>query len=80
MPNYQDINLRKRTKGSEGFCNCFICLKGRYCSRSKVIKGRGNFRNVNMKIDSSNGLNSNSKIYKLPVRAKIKKNKIANVS
>lgn len=52
MPNYTDIILQGTARSLES-CNCYICLTARSSVHFKTQKGRGKFRNISNKIDTS---------------------------
>lgn len=57
--------LKKETRINRDFCNCYICLTGRYFGHTKTDKGKGHVRDVRNVITATNGLYASSDVSKL---------------
>lgn len=71
MPNYHEMILVKDTRSKNDYCNCFICVTGRYVGHSKIKKGKGHHRCMNNIITSTTGLYGASNINK-PIKKIVK--------
>lgn len=60
IPNYADIYLHKQTRNNNSECNCYVCRTARKYGHKKIETGKGHVRDIEIKIDKSNGLYASS--------------------
>ena len=66
MPNYENLQLRKKTRKMENAICCYVYLTARYMGHLNVQKGKGYRTKLENHIGTSNGLYGSSNIEKQP--------------